>query len=44
MKYGTVPPAIDWGATVVMTLPIIVIALFLQKYIVSGLTAGATKG
>ena len=40
--------SIDWGAimaaTVVMTLPIIVIALFLQKYIVSGLTAGATKG
>jgi len=40
--------SIDWGAimaaTVVMTLPIILIALFLQKYIVSGLTAGATKG
>lgn len=40
--------SIDWGAimaaTVVMTLPIIIIAMFLQKYIVSGLTAGATKG
>jgi len=39
---------VDWGgimaATTVMTLPIIVIALFCQKYIVSGLTAGATKG
>jgi multiple sugar transport system permease protein len=29
---------------VVITLPIMVVALFTQKYIVSGLTAGATKG
>ncbi|MGN6301240.1 MAG: carbohydrate ABC transporter permease [Angustibacter sp.] len=40
--------SIDWGglmaAATVVTLPIIVIALFTQKYIVSGLTAGATKG
>lgn len=40
--------SIDWGglmaAAVVITLPIMVIALFTQKYIVSGLTAGATKG
>lgn len=40
--------AIDWGAimaaSIVMTIPIIVIALFAQRYIVSGLTAGATKG
>lgn len=40
--------SVDWGAimaaAVIMTLPIIVIALFAQKYIVSGLTAGATKG
>lgn len=40
--------SIDWGsimaASTIMTLPIIVIALFAQKYIVSGLTAGATKG
>ncbi|WP_434739640.1 carbohydrate ABC transporter permease [Micromonospora sp. SH-82] len=40
--------SIDWGglmaATTVVTLPIMVIALFVQKYIVSGLTAGATKG
>ena len=39
---------IDWGslmaAAVVVTVPIMVIALFTQKYIVSGLTAGATKG
>ncbi len=40
--------SIDWGAimaaSVVMTVPIVVVALFAQKYIVSGLTAGATKG
>jgi multiple sugar transport system permease protein len=40
--------SIDWGglmaAAVVVTLPIMLIALFTQKYIVSGLTAGATKG
>ena len=40
--------SIDWGsimaASTIMTLPIIVIALFAQKYIVSGLAAGATKG
>lgn len=39
---------IDWGglmaAAVVITLPIIVIALFAQKYIIQGLTAGAIKG
>jgi multiple sugar transport system permease protein len=40
--------SIDWGglmaAATVVTLPIMVIALFTQKYIVSGMTAGATKG
>ncbi|UCR88643.1 carbohydrate ABC transporter permease [Mycetocola spongiae] len=40
--------AIDWGglmaASVVITIPVIVVALFTQKYIVSGLSAGATKG
>ncbi len=40
--------SIDWGglmaASTVVTVPIMVIALFTQKYIVSGLTAGATKG
>lgn len=40
--------SIDWGglmaAATIVTLPIMVIALFTQKHIVSGLTAGATKG
>jgi len=40
--------SIDWGglmaASVVITFPVMIIALFTQKYIVSGLTAGATKG
>lgn len=40
--------SIDWGAlmaaSVVVTTPIMVVALFTQRYIVSGLTAGATKG
>lgn len=39
---------IDWGglmaAASVMTLPIIVFGLFAQRYVVAGLTAGATKG
>lgn len=40
--------SIDWGglmaASAVITLPVMVVALLTQKYIVSGLTAGATKG
>ena len=40
--------SIDWGglmaASTVVTLPIMIIALFAQKYVVSGLTAGAVKG
>jgi multiple sugar transport system permease protein len=40
--------SIDWGglmaAATVVTVPIMVLALFVQKYVVSGLTAGATKG
>lgn len=40
--------SIDWGglmaASAVVTVPIMVLALFAQKYVVSGLTAGATKG
>ena len=40
--------SIDWGAlmaaSTVVTLPIMIMSLFAQKYIVSGLTAGATKG
>ena len=40
--------SIDWGAmmaaAVVITLPILVISLFAQKYIFAALTAGAVKG
>ncbi len=40
--------SVDWGglmaAAVLITLPVLVITLFMQRYIVSGLTAGATKG
>lgn len=40
--------SIDWGglmaAATVVTIPIMLIALFTQRFIVSGLTAGATKG
>lgn len=39
---------VDWGgimaASVVITMPIIVISFFLQRYIITGLTAGAVKG
>ncbi|BDI23632.1 carbohydrate ABC transporter permease [Herbiconiux sp. L3-i23] len=40
--------SVDWGglmaASVVITVPVMLVALFVQRYIVSGLTAGATKG
>ena len=40
--------SVDWGglmaAAVVITIPILVMSIFLQKYIVGGLTAGAVKG
>ncbi len=40
--------SVDWGglmaAAVVITLPVLVITLFLQRYIVKGLVAGAVKG
>ncbi|MDQ2810123.1 MAG: carbohydrate ABC transporter permease [Chloroflexota bacterium] len=40
--------SIDWGglmaAAVIITLPVLVITLFVQRYVVSGLTAGAVKG
>lgn len=40
--------SIDWGglmaASVATTLPVAAIAILAQRYIVSGLTAGATKG
>lgn len=39
---------VNWGgmmaASVVITLPIIVVCMLLQKYIISGLTAGSVKG
>jgi multiple sugar transport system permease protein len=40
--------SIDWGglmaAATLMTLPIILISIFVQKHVVAGLSAGATKG
>lgn len=40
--------SVDWGAmmaaAVMITLPILIIALLAQKYIIAGLTAGAVKG
>ncbi|GAA4892218.1 carbohydrate ABC transporter permease [Tessaracoccus lubricantis] len=40
--------SVDWGglmaASVIITLPVMLVALAAQKYVVSGLTAGATKG
>lgn len=40
--------SVDWGglmaAAVVITVPVMIIALLAQRYVVSGLTAGATKG
>jgi multiple sugar transport system permease protein len=40
--------AVDWGglmaASVIITIPVMIIALVAQRYVVSGLTAGATKG
>ncbi|MCU9613286.1 carbohydrate ABC transporter permease [Caldibacillus lycopersici] len=39
---------INWGAlmaaAVIITFPIIIISLFVQRYIISGVTAGAVKG
>jgi ABC-type glycerol-3-phosphate transport system permease component len=40
--------SIDWGglmaASVLMTLPVVTIFFLLQRYFISGLTSGATKG
>lgn len=40
--------SVDWGglmaAAVVITLPVLLITLVVQRYVVAGLTAGATKG
>jgi multiple sugar transport system permease protein len=39
---------VDWGglmaASVLMTLPVVILFFFLQRHFISGLTAGATKG
>jgi multiple sugar transport system permease protein len=39
---------IDWGglmaAAVVITLPVLVLAIVTQRYVIRGLTAGAVKG
>ncbi len=44
MSYGS----INWGAiaaaAVVMTLPVVVLSLFIQRHIVQGLAGGAVKG
>jgi multiple sugar transport system permease protein len=40
--------SIDWGglmaASVLITVPVLIVTIFMQRYIVSGLTAVATKG
>ncbi|KQP57148.1 carbohydrate ABC transporter permease [Agreia sp. Leaf283] len=40
--------SVDWGglmaASVIITVPVMLVALFAQRYVVAGLTAGATKG
>ena len=40
--------SVNWGglmaAAVVITGPVIIVSIALQKYVVSGLTAGAVKG
>ncbi len=40
--------SVDWGglmaASVVITLPVLVVTVIMQRYVVSGLTAGAVKG
>ena len=40
--------SVDWGkcsaAATITIVPIIVVGFFMQKYLVSGMTAGAVKG
>lgn len=40
--------SVDWGglmaASVLITVPVMAVAQLAQRYVVSGLTAGATKG
>jgi multiple sugar transport system permease protein len=40
--------SVDWGslmaAAVLITVPVLIVTMFMQRYIVAGLSAGATKG
>ena len=40
--------SVDWGglmaASTLMSIPVVLAAVFGQRYLVAGLTAGATKG
>ena len=36
--------AITMTAGIIITIPVIIIFAFLQKYLISGLSAGAVKG
>lgn len=42
--YQSVDYATLMAAAVVVAMPVVIISIFLQKYVVSGLTAGAVKG
>lgn len=44
-EYATTKPWSDFAAmSILISIPIVIIMLFLQRYIVSGLTSGAVKG
>jgi arabinogalactan oligomer/maltooligosaccharide transport system permease protein len=44
-QYGTTKPWSEFAAmAIILSLPVVVTMLFLQRYIVSGLTAGGVKG
>lgn len=42
--HGEIPWGSVMAASVISTIPLVIMALLFQKYIVSGLTAGALKG
>ena len=42
--YTTVDYASLMTAAVIVAMPVVIISILLQKYVVSGLTAGAVKG
>ncbi len=44
MSYTDVDWACLMAAAVIITIPILLISVFLQKYIITGMTAGAVKG